>query len=76
MTKIQGQVFGDQVMLPRTHLDRLVELARNSDAIDLELFEGETTARDILTMAEHGRAFDFWHEAGEEVYSPNDGEPV
>ncbi len=76
MTKIQGQVYGDQVMLPRMHLDRLVELARNSDAIDLELCEVETTARDILTMAEKGKAFDFWHEAGEDVYSATDGAPI
>jgi hypothetical protein len=31
---------------------------------------------DIMRLVEQGRAFDFWKEEGEEIYSAGDGEPV
>ena len=30
----------------------------------------------IMRLAEPGGAFDFWMEAGEDIYSAEDGEPV
>ena len=76
MATIHAQLIGDQALLPRSELERLVELARQSEAIDLELQEDDVPTRAIMRLAEQGGAFDFWKEEGENIYSAQDGEPV
>ena len=76
MTTIHAQLIGDQALLPMVELERLVAVARQCEQIDLQVREGETSTRDMMSLAEHGGAFDFWREEGEDIYSINDGEPV
>jgi hypothetical protein len=76
MAVIHAQLIGDQAVLPRSDLERLVEIARQFEAIDLELHEDDVPTSAIMRLAEQGGAFDFWKDEGENIYSALDGEPV
>jgi hypothetical protein len=76
MATVHGQSIGDKVILPRAELERLVELARHSEPIELQLDEQEMATLDMMRLAEEGGAFDFWKEEGEDIYSAEDGEPI
>jgi hypothetical protein len=76
MTTIQAQLIGDSALLPRSELEHLVELARRNEAIDLKLTSEDLPTVGMMRLAEEGGAFAFWNEAGEDIYSPDDGEPV
>jgi len=76
MTTIQAQLIGDNALVTRTDFDRLVEIARRSEAIDLQMIGGDVLTEDVMRLAEQGGSFEFWHDPGEEIYSLADGEPV
>jgi len=76
MTTIHAQLIGDNALLPRSDFERLVELARRSEAVDLQVQQDDLPTPDVMKLAERGGAFDFWREAGEDIYSIHDGEPV
>jgi hypothetical protein len=76
MTIIQAQLVGDRAILPRSQLEHLLELARRSEPVDIQLSEDDMPTANIMRLAEAGRAFEFWHDAGEDIYSANDGESV
>ena len=42
----------------------------------LEADEADFTSKELAAMSTGGGAFDFLHDAAEDVYSPTDGEPV
>ncbi len=71
MTTVHAQVVGDKAVLPRTELDRLVQLARQSEEVSLELHEDDILNLGILMLAERGGAFD-WLNDEENLYSVND----
>ena len=76
MTTIHVQCIGDQALLPQSEFERLVELARQYDEIAVQMHEDDVPTLGMMRLAEQGSAFDFWREAGEEIYSAEDGEPV
>jgi hypothetical protein len=76
MTTIHAQLIGDQASLPKTELERLVELARRAETIEVEWQDEEMTTRAIMSMAERGRSFDFWKQNDEDIYTIEDGEAV
>lgn len=76
MTKIHAQLVGDKALVPRSDLERLVELARRSESIDLQMIEDDIPTLAMMRLAEQGGAFDFLKEQGEDVYTAEDGEPV
>jgi hypothetical protein len=76
MAVIHAQLIGDQAVLARSDLEHLVEIARQSEAIDLELHEDDVPTSAIMRLAEQGGAFDFWKDEGENIYSAQDGEPL
>jgi len=69
-------MIGDQALLHRTEFERLVELARQTEKIEVQMCEDDLPNLSVMGLAEQGGAFDFWKEEGEEVYSLEDGEPV
>jgi hypothetical protein len=75
MTTIRAQFIGDKAVLPREELEQLLELARRSEEIDLQV-EDEEPVLSIMRMADLGGAFDFWYEEGEAIYTEEDGEPI
>ncbi len=77
MTIIHARLFDNGALLPRSEFERLVELARKSEAIEVRLQEeDDTPTRSIMRWAEQGGAFDFWQEEGEDIYFAEDGEPI
>jgi len=76
MTTIQAHLIGDNALLPRSDLEQLVSIARRSEPIDLQIHADELPTADVMRMAEAGGAFEFWQEAGEDIYTVQDGEPV
>ena len=76
MTTIHAQVIGDQALLARSDLECLLELARRSEHVELELREDDLPTTLRMRLAEQGGDFDFWHDEGENIYSVTDGEPA
>ena len=73
---IHARVIGDQTLLPRKELERLLELARRSEAVDLQWEEDDLPSIGAMRQAEQGGAFGFWEGEGEEIYTDQDGEPT
>lgn len=71
MTIFHAQLVGDKTVLPRAELERLVELARRSEEIELRLETDEVPTVGIMRMAEEGKAFD-WLAEEEDLYSVED----
>jgi hypothetical protein len=76
MTIIQAQLIGEDALVPRSDLERLLEIARRSEPVDLQWSHDDLPTADIMRLAEQGGSFQFWHEVGEDIYSLNDGEPI
>jgi hypothetical protein len=76
MITVHAQLVGNKAVLPRVEFERLMELARRSEEIELQMHEDDVLTLGIMRLAEQGGAFDFWHEEGEDIYSAEDGEPV
>lgn len=75
MTTIHVQMQGDQAVLPKSELERLLELARRAEPVRLHV-GGEELTLDMARLAATGGAFDFWSDTGEDIYSMEDGEPL
>ena len=76
MATIHVRLIGEVALLPQSELERLVELAQQSEEIQLQMNEDEMPTQDIMRLAEQSGAFDFWKQKGEDIYSAEDGEPV
>ena len=76
MATIHIQCIGDKALLSQSDLTWLIELARLSEAITVLRQEDDVPTLGIMRLIEQGGAFDFWKEAGEDIYSATDGEPV
>jgi hypothetical protein len=71
MTIVHAQLVGDQAVLPRAEFERLMELARQTEPIDLRLEEEDVPTFGIMRLAEQGGAFD-WLANEEDVYTVDD----
>ena len=76
MTRIRAKLIGEKAVLSRAELERLVDLARRSGEVELQVSEEDVLALEVMRLAEQSGAFDFWKEKGEDIYTPQDGEPV
>ena len=77
MTTIHVQEYREQAVISRAELGRLLELARRSEQVDVQIADDdEVTTRDIMRLAEAGGAFDWLFDEGEDIYSLQDGEAV
>lgn len=78
MMTIHAQLLGDQVLIPRHELEQLLEVARRNATIELQAqaAQDDWSTWDLMRLAEQGGSFDFWKEAGEDIYTIEDGEPV
>jgi hypothetical protein len=76
MTTIHAQLVGNQVLLPRSELERLMDLARQTGAVELQICEEDIPTVALMRLADQGGSFDFWREEGENIYSAQDGEPL
>ena len=76
MATIHIQCIGEKVLVPQSELELLVELAQHHEEIIVQRQEDDVTTENIMRLSEQSGAFDFWQEAGEDIYSSKDGEPV
>ncbi|MBC8233073.1 hypothetical protein H8E77_26305 [bacterium] len=76
MTTIHVQLIGDKALIPHSELEQLVEVARQSEEIELLMHDDGVTTWNLMRLAEQSGAFDFWKKEGEDIYSAEDGEPV
>jgi len=76
MTIIHAQWIGGQAVVPKHDFERLLELARKCEPVDVRTREDDLSTQAMMRLAEAGGAFDFWRASGEEVYSVQDGEPI
>jgi len=76
MTTIHVQCIGDKALLPQSELERLVELAQRSEEITVQKQEDDMPTLGLMRLLDQSGAFDFWREAGEDIYSAEDGEAV
>lgn len=75
MATVHAELKGDKAVLTRKEFERLLELARRSEPVEVQPVNGEREAA-FARLAVEGGAFDFWKDAEEEVYSSRDGEAV
>jgi len=71
MTMVYAQLVGDKAVLPRAEFERLVELARRSEEVELQMHEDDVPALGIMRLAEQGGAFD-WLADEEDLYTVDD----
>ena len=76
MTTIHVQQIGNSALLPQNEFERLVELARRSEEVALNLHPDDIPTVGVMRLIEQSGAFNFWLEEGEDVYSAEDGEWV
>ncbi len=73
MTTIQAQVFGNSALLPRPDLERLLELARRTEEVEVKIQEDDLPTVAMMRLSDTGGAFDFWNDDREDIYSADDG---
>jgi hypothetical protein len=71
MTVVHAQWVGNQAVLSRAEFERLMELARQSEEIELRVEEDEVPTLGIMKLAEQGGAFD-WLANEDELYRVDD----
>jgi hypothetical protein len=71
MTIVHAQLVGEKAVLPRAEFERLMELARQMEPIELHVEEDDVPAFGIMRLAEHGGAFD-WLASEADLYSIED----
>lgn len=71
MTIVHAQLVGNQAVLPRAEFGRLMELARRSEEIDLQVDEESIPTLGIMRLAEQGGAFD-WLAQDDDLYTVDD----
>ena len=67
MTTIHVQRIGDKALLSQSEFERLLELARKSEEISLQVQDDDLPTLSIMRLAEQSGAFDFWLANGENV---------
>ena len=71
MTTVHAQLVGDQAVLPRSELERLLELARRSEEVELQVREDDLPTMGLMLLAQQGGAFD-WLGEDQDLYSVDD----
>lgn len=69
MTTVHAKFIGDDAVVPRSEFERLVEIARRIEEIDLQT--DDVPALGIAFLAERGGSFD-WLAAEDDLYSADD----
>ncbi len=75
MATVHAELTDDKAVLRRDEFERLLELARRIEPVEVRPAE-EPREASLARLASEGRAFDFWNESGEEIYSTQDGEAI
>jgi hypothetical protein len=74
MTRVHAQLIGDKAIISKDELDQLIELARKSEKVDLDIQEEDVPTIGIMKLAEQSGSFNFWKDDEENIYTDSDGE--
>ena len=76
MTKIHVQHVGDKALISQDEFEYLIEIAKRYEEVSVQIHEDDVPTLGLMRLMEQGGSFDFWLEAGEEIYCAEDGKPV
>ena len=76
MTTIRVQRLGDKALLSQDELNQLLSLARQHEDVNVQLDEEDLPTVALMRFAEQGKAFDFWLDEAEDIYTLDDGKPI
>jgi hypothetical protein len=71
MTTVHAELIGDKALLSRAEFERLLELARQSESVELHTPESDVSTAGIMKLAEQAGAFD-WLAEEEDIYTVAD----
>jgi hypothetical protein len=71
MTRVHAELVGERAILTRSDFERLLELARRSAPVEVELVEDEIPTQALMKLAADGGSFD-WLAKEEDLYSEAD----
>jgi hypothetical protein len=71
MTTVHAEIIGDKALVPRSELERLLEIARRSEPIQVEVNGPALLTQGIMELADAGGAFD-WLADEEDLYDLTD----
>ena len=71
MTKVHAELIGNKALVSRRDLERLMELARRTEVVELQTYEEEIPTLGIMRLAEQGGAF-AWLADEEDLYTVQD----
>lgn len=71
MTTVCADIVGDIAVLPRSQFDRILELARQREDIELQIQQEEIPTVGIMRLADKGGAF-AWIADEEDLYTAED----
>jgi hypothetical protein len=71
MTTLHAHLVGDKAVLPWAEFERLVELAKRSEEITVQIEEDDLPTAGIMQLAEQGGAF-AWLAEEQDMYSVDD----
>jgi hypothetical protein len=71
MTTLHVRWIGDDALVPRAELERLLELARRSEQVQVEPQSDDVPNAGILWLAQQGGAFD-WLADEPDLYTVDD----
>jgi hypothetical protein len=71
MTTVHAQLIGDQAILPRAELERLLALARRTEEVELQADQDDLPTLGIMLLMQQGGAFD-WLADEEDLYTVDD----
>ena len=71
MTTIHVTEVGNRALIDRDELNKLIELAKCGDDVNLEITGDEVTTQDLMRLADAGGAFDWLHDEPD-LYSEAD----
>ena len=71
MTTVHAKLLGDQALISRAELEKLVELASRGQNLQLEMQLDELPSLGLIGLAHGGKAFD-WLADEPDLYSVRD----
>ncbi len=76
MTRVHAHFIGDKALISKDELNELIELARKTEFVDLEIMEEDIPTIGIMKLSEESGSLDFWKDNEENIYSESDGEEI
>jgi hypothetical protein len=71
MTIVHAQLVGDQAVLPKADFERLMDLARQTEEVELRLAGDDVPTQGVMRLVQEGGAFGWLADEGD-LYTVDD----